>query len=236
MEKWCAGRDLIEPPGTLIVWELFRNGWEPRGVELKKWAEGRGADTVLQPDLYSGQDVYYIKTGTGLCKSTCPTFLTQLPEAFQYKRASDKTVGKASGHLLKRLVCWRLLAGRPGPGRARLLLTSSQTPSNSTQEKRLVIRGASPPGPPACRLPLRADRPSSGGQRRAKVAPLRERAAFNRETMTEETSVFYLVKVKQRGQGRSAGLTQINSCVEESPTAALCRAGRTGRAHQHTAY
>lgn len=50
---------------------------------------------------------------------------------------------------------------------------------------------------------------------RTKVAPLRERVAFNRETMTEETSIFYLVKVKQRGQGRSTSLTQINSCLEE---------------------
>lgn len=37
--------------------------------------EQRGADTVPQPDLYSGQAVYYIKKVMGLCKSTCPTFL-----------------------------------------------------------------------------------------------------------------------------------------------------------------
>lgn len=52
--------------------------------------EQRGADNVLQPDLYSGQAVYYIKKVLGLCKSTCPTFLPKLPEAFHYKRASDK--------------------------------------------------------------------------------------------------------------------------------------------------
>lgn len=37
--------------------------------------EQRAADTVPQPDLYSGQAVYYIKKVMGLCKSTCPTFL-----------------------------------------------------------------------------------------------------------------------------------------------------------------
>lgn len=52
--------------------------------------ERRGADTVPQPDLYSGQAVYYIKKALGLCKSTCPTFLPKLPEAFHYERASDK--------------------------------------------------------------------------------------------------------------------------------------------------
>lgn len=36
--------------------------------------ERRGADTVPQPDLYSGQAVYYIKKVLGLCKSTCFTF------------------------------------------------------------------------------------------------------------------------------------------------------------------
>lgn len=36
--------------------------------------EQRAADTVPQPDLYSGQAVYYIKKVMGLCKSTCPTF------------------------------------------------------------------------------------------------------------------------------------------------------------------
>lgn len=34
-----------------------------------------GADTVWQPDLYSGQTVYYIKKVMGFCKCTCPTFL-----------------------------------------------------------------------------------------------------------------------------------------------------------------
>ncbi len=34
-----------------------------------------GVDIVPQPDLYSGQAVYYIKKVMGLCKSTCSTFL-----------------------------------------------------------------------------------------------------------------------------------------------------------------
>lgn len=59
-------------------------------LPLKDRTERRGADTVPQPDLYSGQAVYYIKKALGLCKSTCPTFLPKLPEAFHYERASDK--------------------------------------------------------------------------------------------------------------------------------------------------
>lgn len=94
---------------TVVTLSVF----SPPPLPLSR-AEGRGADTVLQPDLYSGQDVYYIKTRTGLCKSTCPTFLTHLPEAFQYKRAFDKTVGEVNIFLH---------CSRPSPPRSTHLLS-----------------------------------------------------------------------------------------------------------------
>lgn len=70
--------------------------------------ERRGADTVLQPDLYSGQDVYYIKKVMGLCKSTCPTFLQNfLKPSTTSKRQIRLAVGRGEE------VCAQTLSSPP---------------------------------------------------------------------------------------------------------------------------
>lgn len=56
--------------------------------------EQLGTDTVPQPDLYSGQAVYYIKKVMGLCKSTCPTFL---PNFLKPSTTSERQIRLAVG-------------------------------------------------------------------------------------------------------------------------------------------
>lgn len=69
--------------------------------------ERRGADAVLQPDLYSGHAVCYIKKVLGLCKSTCPTFL---PNFLKPSTTSEPkirlAVGRGEG------VCAQMLPSR----------------------------------------------------------------------------------------------------------------------------